>query len=173
MLSEPMTLYKLMILAMLKKVKFSLTNSQISDFFLENEYTTYFTLQQALSELLDANLIITESTRSNTLYELTRQGEETLSFFSNKISPAIMEDIDAYLKKNKVRLRNEVSVLTDYYKNTSNEYTVHCEIRESKSQLIELNLSVPDKSDAEKMCTRWQECNQSIYSYIMKKLLGD
>ena len=173
MLSEPMTLYKLMILAMLKKVKFPLTNSQISDFFLENEYTTYFTLQQAFSELLDANLILTESTRNNTLYELTRQGEETLSFFSNKISPAIMEDIDTYLRKNKVRLRNEVSVLADYYKNTSNEYTVHCEIREGKSQLIELNLSVPDKSDAEKMCGKWQDCNQAIYSYVMKELLGD
>lgn len=173
MLSEPMTLYKLMILAMLKKVKFPLANSQISDFFLENEYTTYFTLQQAFSELLDAKLILMESTRNNTLYELTRQGDETLSFFSNKISPAIMEDIDTYLRNNKVRLRNEVSILADYYKNTSNEYTVHCEIREGRSQLIELNLSVPDKSDAEKMCSRWQESNQAIYSYAMKELLGD
>lgn len=173
MFSDPMTLYKLMILAMLKKVKFPLTNSQISDFFLENEYTTYFTLQQAFSELLDANLISKESTRSNSLYELTRQGEETLSFFINKLSPAIIEDIDAYLQKNKVRLRNEVSVLADYYKNTVNEYTVHCEIREGKSQLIELNISVPDKSDAERMCSKWENCNQSIYSHIIKELLGD
>ena len=49
MLSEPMTLYKLMILYMLKQVKFPLTNSNISDFFVSKEYTTYFIVQQALT----------------------------------------------------------------------------------------------------------------------------
>lgn len=57
MLSEPMTLYKLMNLYMLKQVNFPLTNAQLSNFFLEHDYTTYFTLQQALNELLDAGLI--------------------------------------------------------------------------------------------------------------------
>ena len=42
MLSEPMTLYKLMILYMLKQVNFPLTSAQLSNFFLEHEYTTYF-----------------------------------------------------------------------------------------------------------------------------------
>ena len=50
MLSEPMTLYKLMNLYMLKQVNFPLTNAQLSNFFLEREYTTYFTLQQALKD---------------------------------------------------------------------------------------------------------------------------
>ena len=51
MLSDPITLYKLMILYMLDHVNFPLTNSQLTDFFLDHEYTTYFTLQQALNEL--------------------------------------------------------------------------------------------------------------------------
>ena len=57
MLSEPMTLYKLMNLYMLKQVNFPLTNAQLSGFFLDREYTTYFTLQRALNELLEAGLI--------------------------------------------------------------------------------------------------------------------
>lgn len=52
-----MTLYKLMNLYMLKQVNFPLTNAQLSGFFLDREYTTYFTLQQALNELLEAGLI--------------------------------------------------------------------------------------------------------------------
>ena len=46
MLSEPMTLYKLMNLYMLKQVNFPLTNAQLTDFFLQHEYASYFTLQQ-------------------------------------------------------------------------------------------------------------------------------
>ena len=57
MLTEPMTLYKLMNLYMLKQVNFPLTNAQLTNFFTEHEYTTYFTLQQALNELEDAGLV--------------------------------------------------------------------------------------------------------------------
>ena len=51
MLTEPMTLYKLMNLYLLKQVNFPLTNAQLTSFFTEHDYTTYFTLQQALNEL--------------------------------------------------------------------------------------------------------------------------
>ena len=50
MLTEPMTLYKLMNLYLLKQVNFPLTNAQLTSFFTEHDYTTYFTLQQALNE---------------------------------------------------------------------------------------------------------------------------
>ena len=56
MLTDPITLYKLMVLYMLKQVNFPLTNSQLTSFFLDHEYTTYFSLQQALNELLEAGL---------------------------------------------------------------------------------------------------------------------
>ena len=86
MLTEPMTLYKLMSLYMLKQVNFPLTNAQLTGFFTEHDYTTYFTLQQALGELEDAGLVRKESSHNSTRYEITREGEETLNFFG-KISP--------------------------------------------------------------------------------------
>ena len=73
MLSEPMTLYKLMNLYMLKQVNFPLTNAQLSSFFLDREYTTYFTLQQALNELLEAGLVRKETLHNSSRYEITRE----------------------------------------------------------------------------------------------------
>ena len=46
MTTEALTQYKLMILYLLQSVNYPLTNSQLSGFFLDNEYTTYFTLQE-------------------------------------------------------------------------------------------------------------------------------
>ncbi|MFR5601310.1 MAG: DUF4364 family protein [Lachnospiraceae bacterium] len=172
MLSEPITLYKLMNLYMLKQVNFPLTNAQLSDFFLEHEYTTYFTLQQALNELLEAGLIRMETIHNSTRYEITKEGEDTLSFFGKKISPAIIEDMDAYLKENRFRLRNEVSIIADFYKSTHQDYTVHCEVREGKTILVGLDLSVPDKEQAESMCSRWNDKHQDIYAFVMKSLLS-
>ena len=101
-----------------------------------------------------------------------KEGEETLSFFGKNISPAIVEDMDHYLKENRLRMRNEVGVVSDYFKSTSQDYTVHCEVREGKSTLIDLSISVPDREQAEDMCARWKDKSQTIYAYIMKTLMG-
>lgn len=171
MLSEPMTLYKLMCLYMLKQVNFPLTNTQLSDFFLEKEYTSYFMLQQVLNELLEAGLIRMEASHNNTLYEITDDGDDTLTFFGNQISPAIVEDMDNYLRENRVTLRNEVGVIADYYKSTHQDYIVHCEVREGKTTLIRLEVSVPDAAQAESMCGQWKDKSQEIYAFVMKSLM--
>lgn len=172
MLSEPMTLYKLMNLYMLKQVNFPLTNSQLSDFFLDHEYTTYFTLQQALNELLEAGLIRMDTNRNTSRYEITREGEDTLSFFGKNISPAIVEDMNQYLKDNRFRMRNEVGLMADFYKSTNQDYIVHCEVREGKAVLIDLSLSVPDREQAESMCSNWEKKSQEIYAFTMRTLMS-
>ena len=171
-MSEPLTLYKLIVLYMLDKVDFPLTNSQLTSFFLDHEYTTYFSLQQALNELLEAGLLKKEASHNSTRYEITREGEETLSFFGKNISPTITEDMDQYLKENRFRLRNEVSTIADYYKSTNQDYIVHCEVREGRAPVISLDLSVPDKEQAEAMCSKWKGKNQEIYAFIMKTLMS-
>ena len=48
---ESLTLYKLIVLYMLDRVAFPLTQSQISEFILDKGYTNYLTLQQVIAEL--------------------------------------------------------------------------------------------------------------------------
>ena len=76
-----------------------------------------------------------------------------------------------YLKENKVRLRDEVGLISDYYRSTAQDYVVHCAIREGKTSLLDLSISVPDKEQAEHMCSRWNKENQAIYQNIMKLLM--
>ena len=173
MLAEPMTLYKLMNLYMLHQVNFPLTNAQLSNFFLDREYTTYFTLQQALNELLDAGLVKKETMRNSSRYEITKEGEETLEFFGKNISPAIVSDMDECLKQNRFRMRNEVGLISDFYKSTNQDYIVHCEVREGKAVLVNLDISVPDKEQAEIMCNHWKDRSQEIYAYVMKSLMSE
>ena len=170
-MSEPHTLYKLIVLYMLKKIDFSLTNSQISSFILEQGYTTYFTLQSVLSELTESGLLHQETIQNSSFYTITPEGEETIGFFENKISQSIRDDIDHYLKENKMQLRNEVSVIADYYRNTAGEFAVRCQVKEKHSDLIDLTVTVPDEAQAKAICSQWQKKCQTIYEYIMKELL--
>ncbi len=171
MLTEPMTLYKLMNLYMLKQVNFPLTNAQITDFFLSRNTPTYFTLQQALTELLEAGLVAQRDQPQQHPLRDHPRGEETLSFFGKKISPAIIEDIDEYLKENQFRLRERGGPGSDFYKSTNQDYIVHCEVREGKTPLIQLDISVPDKEQAEAMCSHWRDTSQEIYAFVMRTLM--
>lgn len=168
---EQLTLYKLMTLYMLNKVNFPLTNNQISGFFLNKEYTTYFVFQQVISELLDSKLISSETVRNTSYYRITDDGRETAELFTNKIPVAIIDDMDIFLIDNKYELRNEVGVLSDYYKSTNQDYIVKCTIHEGNTSLIDMELSVPSEDVAEIICNNWRETSQEVYASIMKGLM--
>ena len=164
-------LYKLIILYMLSKVDFPLTNSQISEFILDEGYTTYFKLQQAISELLESGFIREEATHSRTFYHLTDEGAETIHFFKNDISPAIQQDIDTFLKEKRYELKNEVAVKADYYRTPNTENAVRCQVIEQDSPLIDLTVTVPTEAEAETIVNNWTMKNQEIYALVMSTLL--
>lgn len=156
---------------MLDKVDFPLTNTQISNFFLEQDYTDYFRVQQVLNDLVDANLIRAESTHSNTQYSITAAGKETLGFFRDKITDAIELDTISYLEKNKLELRAANSILADYYKTPNHDYAVRCQFRERGANVIDLTLTVKKKEQAEAICDNWKNQNEDVYAYLMDILL--
>lgn len=170
MLQDPLTLYKLIVLYMLDRVSFPLTTAQVSDFILEKEYTNFLTLQQVISELTDAGMISTQSIRNRTHLAITEEGRETLSFFQNRINDAIKNDIKTYFRENELTLRNEVSVLGDYYKSTSGEYEALLIAKDRGNKLVEITLSVPSEEMAASICDNWQKKNQEIYMYLTKEL---
>ena len=168
---EPLTLYKLIILYMLDQVDFPLTTAHITEFILDQGYTNYLTLQQALSELTEAGLVDSQTVRNRTRLTNTKEGTETLQFFGNRISDAIREDIAKYFSENEITLRSEVNINADYYKSTSGEYEVRMVARDKDTLLVDLTLSVPDKTMAQQMCDNWERKNQQIYQYLMERLL--
>ena len=170
-MAETYTLYKLIILYMLDKIDFPLTTSQISEFILDKGYTSYFKLQETLSELAESDLLKVETTLNRTLYHLTENGAETIHFFSNKISPAIRKDIDDFLKEKQYDLKEEVSVKADYYLNTNREFEVRCQIVENGFSLIDLKLTVPTEKEAETIVHSWSHKSQEIYTSLLAELL--
>ena len=163
-MAEALTQYKLLVLYMLDHVDFPLTNTQISSFVLEKDYTTYFTIQQVISELLSTDLIRKEPTHNNTRYFLTPAGRETLSYFPDKIS-------DAYFLENRMELKQDISVIADYYKNTAQEYDARCQIKEKERTLIDLTITVKSKKQAEAICANWKKQSEDVYGYLMDLLI--
>ena len=86
-----------MILYILDASEFPLTNSQVCEFLLDKGYTTYFTTQAAISDLIEAQFISVDQKNNSSYYRLTPSGRETLEAFSSSISDGIKNDICSYL----------------------------------------------------------------------------
>ncbi len=170
-MAEPFTIYKLTILRMLNKVDFPLSNTQIANFFLDRDYTDYFRIQQVINELIDAEMIIAETTHSKTQYRITNAGKETLEFFKDKITDAIEDDLISYFKTNRMQIKKENSILADYYKTSSQNYAARCEIRSENRTMLDLTLFVKTKKQAEAICDNWKKQNEDVYAYLMDTLL--
>lgn len=170
MTQDALTLYKLIILYMLDRVSFPLTKAQVYDFILGKEYTNFLTLQQAISELDDAGLISAKSVGNRTNLLITAEGRQTLGYFGNRVSDAIKQDVDTYLRENELELRNETSVQATYYKSTSGEYEAELTARDKGVSLINLRLSVPVEEMAVSICDNWQKKSLEIYQYLTHEL---
>ena len=167
---ESLTLYKLIVLYMLDKVAFPLTQSQISEFVLDKGYTIYLTLQQVISELIENNLITAHTTLNRTQLTITNEGKDSLGYFEGRISDAIKNEIIDYFKENSMELRNEVSVVSNYYKAVTGEYEAVLTAKDGDSTLIEIKLSVPTTQIASSICDNWSRKNQEVYQTLTKML---
>lgn len=167
---EGLLLYKLIILFMLDRTDYTMTNSMISDFIVGKEYTNVFNLHESLSELIDSDFISTDTIRDTIHYKITNSGEEALSYFENRLPYAIKQDILEYLKAEKINVKNESEIYADYYYNDANWYTVKCIIKDRRETLIDLKFDVPAKSQAECICNNWRAKSSSIYEYLINQL---
>ncbi len=170
--SESLMLYKLIILYILDRMTFPITNTELTRFILEKEYTNYLTIQETLADLIEDNYIEVETSHNSYLYRITPSGRETLSYFYTTISVAIRDDIDAYLSEKEYELREMIAVSADYYEKKKNEFIVELRIVERDSELIHLNLPVTSAEEADIICNHWKEYNSDIYAYLISTLMA-
>ena len=167
---EGLFLYKLIILYMLDRIDYTLTNSQLSNFILDKGYTNLFNIHEAISELIDSGFIARSVIRDTMHYQITDAGEEALSYFENRLPNSIKQDIMDFFTDQKINLKNESEIYADYYGNENGEFTVECVIKERKETLVDIKLSVPTKNQAIAVCDNWREKSGNVYSFLINEL---
>jgi len=171
MIDSSHSLYKLIVLYMMKKTDFPLTNSQISDLFLSENYTNYFHLQESLAEMIDSGLITLDKKNETVYYSITGKGSDTIRYFESEISPEIRQEISRYLVKHSYQMRSESSTTADYARNSDGDYTVNCSVREGGHTLIGLKVTVPTERSAKTLADNWKTKAQDCYAAVMKILM--
>ncbi len=164
---------KLLLLYLIQEIKLSVSNNQLTQIILENNFINYFTLQQYISELVNSNFIEYIETNKKHRIIITDKGTKVLNLFRNRISQSKKETIDNYLKKNIDNIKKEISVTSDYTIEKENNFIVNLKATENDTILIDIKLNVASNKQARDLCTKWKNNSSELYSNIIKLLTQD
>lgn len=170
-MTEPLTLTKLIILYMLDKAGTPMLKTQVFGFILDKDYTNYFTLMQACGELCDAGFIETRIIMNGPHLAILSDGENTLKSFSDRISQGIKDDVAAFFKENRLEIKSNLNVNTNYYKSSMHEYVAELSLKEEDSELLMIKISMPTEDSVRAMCENFEEQSNELYNLIVDKLM--
>jgi predicted transcriptional regulator len=165
---------KLIILYLLDKMDVALSNNDISQFAMERNIMDYINVQQALSQLTDSGYIEAFNEKSTTRYSITHEGSGVLSLFHNRITEWLKSAANEYILNNKQRIRSEYETSANYFPEINGEYLVKCAVCGlDGNQIMELDVVVPTKSQAQLICNNWKRNINNICSTIYQAIIKE
>jgi predicted transcriptional regulator len=163
---------KLLMLYVLKTINEPISNTQLTEIILENNFINYFTFQQYLAELEQSKFVEYQEVNDKKLLALTEKGDNVLSLFQARISPSQTSLVDNYIKEKIGLIKKELTIHADYTLGVGDDnFIVDLKAIEDKSLLMELKLSVPTKKQASLICNKWKENPSEIYTNVIKLLI--
>ncbi len=163
--------YKIIVLKLLSRSDIALTNAQITDFFLETSTADYFTIQDAIAALTETANIIVTSTATQKFYQINEKGLETLSLFSDHLSKDVSSDIEQYFEKHGLAMKEENSLVSLFFP-SEDGYICHLKKTDGNTVLIDISLSVHDRSLAQTICANWKVGADKVYDSLMDILVS-
>ncbi|MBI6073001.1 DUF4364 family protein [Clostridium perfringens] len=165
---------KLLLLYIIKSIKYPISNTQLTDIVLENSFINYFMLQQYVSELISSEFLEYKTQDDDKeIIVLTEKGDNVLFFFKDRISPNKLKLIDEYVRKHVEKIKKELSISADYTVGEDSSFIVNLKAIENNTILIDLNVSVPSKTEAKAICNKWENNSSDIYNKIIHALIED
>ena len=150
---------KLILLYLLQKMNIALSNDDICQFVMEHSVMDYFLAQQYLTQLVDT--------------KFTDSGREALGFFENRISSWLKNAANEYIANNKSRIKSDYETSANYFPEINGEYLVKCAVCAlDGTQIMEVDVVVPTKKQAQIICTNWKQNVNHIVSDIFASLIG-
>ena len=159
---------KLSLLFILKHAGLPVTNDQLVRACSKYDWINYFELQQALVELLQADLISeVQNSFGTSCYALSHLGSTALEHFQKELPYSMRKSFlcDAQMLRRAVKI--EAEYIGDYQKNPDGTYTVSLKILEQGTSILSISLPLCTMEQAMSVCDGWANNAQDIYSKIL------
>lgn len=165
---------RLMILYVARQYGASMTNPELTKFMMEGQDVDYFNLQYNIYELVKMEQLRVFLDEGKHYYELTDEGRETAGFFQQKIPLLIRKKLDDAVLEKKRTQAPKTAVIADFMPE-GGEFLAGVKILENDQEQFSLNVLVPTREHAVRVCQYLREHIEAIYQQTndeIKKLFS-
>ncbi len=172
-ISNNTTVSKLILLYVFDKMEMPLTESTITDLCCNrNTWITYITCKEVLADLIESGFILEQTNSSKEkYYTITADGIACVSYFFMKIPTSLREEINAFVKANRILMRKRQEYFRDYSKNADGSYTVLLKIVDPMGTKLELKLNASSRGVAKNIYSKWEEKASAVYASVYDLLI--
>ena len=162
---------KTIILYILNKIGKPVTNDALLNIVTTLTDMNYFYFQQFLLDLIEEKYIVYYQKETEKLYEITKEGEQTLKLIGDIIPGITKLRIDMNLKENLDKLKEDISVTADFIPHSENDYSVKCKITENNTTLFALEVFAGSREQAKSIVDNWTENAVELYPQIWNLII--
>lgn len=155
---------KLILLYTIREKK-EVSRIELSDFIIFKAYMDYFTLQDLLAELTEAELISCE----NEICSITEAGEQVLEAFYTRIPNSIRTDISEYARTSAYR-RSSMLGIESEIKENGGRYDILCLVKDYDRVIFSLHLEASSEESAYAIRNNWLKRGTMIYRSLINDL---
>lgn len=160
---------KLVILFLFDKMGIAMDDEKVCEILsVENTWVTYIDAKQALSELLETNLVY--RIHKTTKITVSKEGSDCISQFYKDIPLSLRESITDYCRDHRLQLKQSQTYIADYSKNIDGTYTLRLKVMGDINSLMDLKLTVPNRQTAQYVFKLWREKASNTYTSIYEML---
>ncbi len=161
---------KLLLLYIIEKIHLPISNIQLTEIVLENNFINYFTLQEYIDELISSNLLAKVKHKDKDRLVISDKGKEVLSLFKNRLSLEDIKKFDSYIGVKMNTIKKEATISADYTIENGNSYVVSLGASENNIPLMEIKVTVASNKQARELCAKWKNNPSDLYTKIIKIL---
>lgn len=164
--------HKLLILYTIRQLG-SVTNLQLLQFMVDNSLMDYMTLQLALGEMVESGQLALIPHALGDLYQLTPQGEESLSMFVKRVPYSRRKAAREAAVSWKRLFELEQQLLSHFDKREDGRFILSLSLLEDNAPLMLIRLLLPAWNMADLFARTWPRQAQGIYDYVLRTLGAD
>lgn len=163
---------KILICYLLNIVGPQLSMQQINEVFQQDGLVNYFDYAKAVADLKKTGHIHRVNSEGDERFELTELGKNTAQMLERSLPRSIRDKVVKSAMKMVARIKREAENKVEIRK-VSDGYIANLRILDIGSDLLEINLFVPDQMQAEIIQKNFLRDPQLLYKGVIALLTGD
>jgi hypothetical protein len=161
---------KVLVLYVMDRVAYPIGMQKIYDLVYQDDKLSYFDLVQAVPQMVDSgHLELIDADN----YVITQRGRDASAITADTIPYPVMLRAETAVEQYNRNIRRSSFVQTSVEKVADNQYTVHMNLKDSRGEILTMELTAPSQKFAHRLAKGFSERAEVVYRGIIDQLLTE